>query len=115
MGLQSSFGNGSMLTVAGVVLILSLSVRSLGVLLDPSLLLDVQVAAVAKGAYFQLRRVRQLQPLLEKKDLAIEIHALVRSRLDYCNMHYVGLPLKTTQKLHLVQDAAAWMHDSRFH
>nr|GFC43941.1 hypothetical protein [Tanacetum cinerariifolium] len=71
------------------------------------LLLDSQVAAVARGAFAQLRLVRQLRPYLDRADLATVTHALVTSRLDYCNALYVGLPLKTVRKLQLVQNAAA--------
>lgn len=35
------------------------------------------------------------------------IHALVTSRLDYYNVIYVGIPLKTMWKLQLVQNTAA--------
>lgn len=36
---------------------------------------------------------------LEKCNLAIVIHVLITSELDYCNVVYVGLPVKTVQKL----------------
>ena len=49
----------------------------------------------------------QLRPFLEMSDLATVTHALVTSRLDYCNALYVGLPLKSVRKLQLVQRAAA--------
>ncbi|XP_067320958.1 uncharacterized protein [Anolis sagrei] len=48
-------------------------------------------------------------PALLKSDLATVVHALVTSRLDYCNALYVGLPLKTARKLQLVQRAAAML------
>lgn len=33
------------------------------------------------------------------------VHVPVITRLDYCNVFYVGLPLKRAHKLHLVQNA----------
>ncbi|XP_061466651.1 uncharacterized protein LOC133377174 [Rhineura floridana] len=81
--------------------------QSLGVLLDPLLSLEAQVASVARNAFYQLRLVAQLRPYLDRENLATVIHALVTSRLDYCNALYVGLPLKTVRKLQLVQNAAA--------
>ncbi|XP_061451815.1 uncharacterized protein LOC133369973 [Rhineura floridana] len=90
-----------------VTLPLKEQVRSLGVLLDPSLSLEAQVASVARSAFYQLRLVAQLRPYLDREHLTSVIHALVTSRLDYCNALYVGLPLKTVRKLQLVQNAAA--------
>lgn len=56
---------------------------------------------------FQLRPDRSiiskanlpLHPFLEKKDVVVVIHVLVTSRLNYCNELYMGMPLKTLQKL----------------
>ncbi|XP_061460454.1 uncharacterized protein LOC133373973 [Rhineura floridana] len=83
-----------------VTLPLKEQVRSLGVLLDPSLSLEAQVASVARSAFYQFRLVAQLRPYLDREHL-------VTSRLDYCSALYVGLPLKTVRKLQLVQNAAA--------
>ncbi|XP_061474960.1 small ribosomal subunit protein uS7 isoform X1 [Rhineura floridana] len=88
----------------GVTLPLKEQVRSLGVLFDPSLSLEAQVA---RNAFYHLQLVAQLRPYLDSDDLASVVHALVTSRLDYCNALYVGLPLKTVRKLQLVQNAAA--------
>lgn len=57
--------------------------------------LDKQVVAVATRMYYQLPMVNQLCSYLAKKDLASVTHALVTPRLDYCNVLYMGLPLKT--------------------
>uniref|UniRef100_A0A803TAK2 Reverse transcriptase domain-containing protein n=1 Tax=Anolis carolinensis TaxID=28377 RepID=A0A803TAK2_ANOCA len=91
----------------GVALPLKTQVHSLGVLLDSSLSLEPQVSAVARGAFAPPRLVCQLCPYLGRSDLAMVVHALVTSRLDYCNALYVGLPLKTARKLQLVQRTAA--------
>uniref|UniRef100_A0A803TP95 Reverse transcriptase domain-containing protein n=1 Tax=Anolis carolinensis TaxID=28377 RepID=A0A803TP95_ANOCA len=100
-------GIGLQPVLDGVALPLKTQVRSLGVLLDSSLSLEPQVSAVARGAFAELRLVRQLRPYLGRSDLATVVHALVTSRLDYGNALYVGLPLKTARKLQLVQRAAA--------
>ena len=49
------------------------------------------------SAFHQLRLVAQLCPYLDRDNLASVVHALVTSKLDYCNALYVGLPLKTVQ------------------
>uniref|UniRef100_A0A8C6XGB6 Reverse transcriptase domain-containing protein n=1 Tax=Naja naja TaxID=35670 RepID=A0A8C6XGB6_NAJNA len=79
--------------------------RNLGVLLDSRLKLEEQVGAVARGAFAQVRLVRQLRPYLDRDALRTITQALVVSRLDYCNALYLGLPLCTTRRLQLVQNA----------
>ena len=69
-----------------VTLPLKTHVCSLCVLLDSSLSLDAQVLAVARSAFAQLKLVSQLHLFLEMSDLATVAHALVTSRLDYCNV-----------------------------
>ncbi|KAF7235690.1 Anoctamin-2 [Varanus komodoensis] len=104
----SGFGEGGFdLVLNGATLPLRDKVRSLGVLLDPELSLEAQVTAVARNAFLQLRLINQLCPYLEYDCLATVTHALVTSRLDFCNALYVGLPLKTVRTLQLVQNRAA--------
>ncbi|XP_061490034.1 tRNA-splicing endonuclease subunit Sen15 isoform X1 [Rhineura floridana] len=91
----------------GVKLPLQDQVRSLGVVLDSRLSMEAQISAVSRATWYQLHLIRRLQPYLPVQQLPLVVHALVTSRLDYCNALYVGLPLKTTQKLQLVQNAAA--------
>uniref|UniRef100_A0A803SSM3 Reverse transcriptase domain-containing protein n=1 Tax=Anolis carolinensis TaxID=28377 RepID=A0A803SSM3_ANOCA len=104
---KSDRGIGWQPVLDGVTLPLKAQVRSLGVLLNSGLTLEAQVSAVAGRAFAQLKLVRQLRPYLEKSDLTMVVHALVTSRLDYCNALCVGLPLKTVRKLQLVQSTAA--------
>ncbi|KAF7244380.1 putative RNA-directed DNA polymerase from transposon BS [Varanus komodoensis] len=103
----SGFGEGELnLVLNGVALPLRDKVRSLGVLLDPELSLEAQVTAVARSAFLQLWLIHQLCPYLEYNCLVTVTHALVTSRLDFCNTLYVGLPLKTVRILQLVQNRA---------
>lgn len=81
---------------------LSFTVRNLGVVLDSSLKLDKQVAAVVKTSFYQLRHISKAMPYLRHNDLEKLIHALVTSILDYCNSLYLGLQLSLIQRLQLV-------------
>ncbi|KAF7246312.1 Methyltransferase-like protein 4 [Varanus komodoensis] len=104
----SGFGEGELnLVLNGVALPPRDKVRSLGVLLDSELSLEAQVTTAARSAFLQLRLIHQLRPYLEYDCLATVTHALVTSRLDFCNALYVGLPLKTVRILQLVQNRAA--------
>ncbi|KAF7247673.1 Poly(rC)-binding protein 3, partial [Varanus komodoensis] len=104
----SGFREGDLnLVLNGVALPPRDKVRSLGVLLDPELSLEAQVTTAARSAFLQLRLIHQLRPYLEYDCLATVTHALVTSRLDFCNALYVGLPLKTVRILQLVQNRAA--------
>ncbi|XP_058052641.1 uncharacterized protein LOC131204948 [Ahaetulla prasina] len=95
------------LTVGGELLAPRDRVRNLGVLLDDRLSFEDHLTAVSRRAFHQVRLVRQLRPFLDRDALCTVTHALVTSRLDYCNALYMGLPLKCTRRLQLVQNAAA--------
>ncbi|XP_058026881.1 uncharacterized protein LOC131192082 isoform X2 [Ahaetulla prasina] len=97
-----------LLTVGGESLAPKELVRNLGVLLDARLSLEDHLTAIARGAFHQVRLIRQLRPFLDRDSLCTVTHALVTSRLDYCNALYMGLPLRSTRRLQLVQNAAAW-------
>lgn len=91
----------------GAALLLKAHDHSLMVLWDLALLLDAQVALVTSCACYQLRLIYWRHHLSGKKDIAMVTHAPVKSKLDYCNVFYVGLPLKLVQKLQLMRNAAA--------
>lgn len=82
------------------------SVYSLGVVLDPGLLLDCQIAAMAWGLTTSFTwSTNCLHSFLNKKNLATVTYALVIYQLYSCNVLYMGLILKMT--LQLVQNATA--------
>ncbi|KAF7248518.1 NHP2-like protein 1 [Varanus komodoensis] len=107
VGGSSSWVGDLDLALDRVALPLKNRVCSLGVLLDPKLSLEAQVTAVVRSAFLQLRLVHQLHPYQEEDCLVTVTHTLVTSQLDFCNVLYVGLPLKTVRILQMVQNRAA--------
>ena len=69
--------------------------------------MEAQVTATVKATFLHLYRIKQLVPYLSHPNLTTVIHTTVTPRLDYCNSLYAGLPLKLSQKLQRVQNAAA--------
>lgn len=104
VGSSSVVRSGCMLRLEELRLPTKASVHSLGILWNLGLLLGDQVAAVTRRAYYQ---ICQTCPFLDEKYGALVTHALVTSRLNYGNGLYMGLPLKTTWKLQMMQNVAA--------
>ncbi|XP_077788962.1 uncharacterized protein LOC114600407 [Podarcis muralis] len=100
-------GLGDSLALNGATVPLKEQVCSLGVSLDSQLSIEAQVNSVSRAAVYQLHLVHRLRPYLPADCLARVVHVLDISSLDYCNALFVGLPLKVTQKLQLIQIAAA--------
>ena len=81
--------------------------RNLGVIFDSNLSFNKQVSTVVQSCYFQLRNISKIKSFLSPPDLEKVIHALITSRLDYCNSLYSGLCKKTISRLQLIQNSAA--------
>lgn len=64
---------------------------------------------MVKSSFFQLFPVKasKFEPFLSFHDLERVIHALISSRLDYCNALYVGVSKASLFRLQLVESAAA--------
>ena len=65
------------------------------------------VSRVCQMAYCQLRSIARIRRSITTTACRTIVHALVMSRLDYCNAVLYGLPDAQLQKLQLVQNAAA--------
>lgn len=82
-------------------------VRNLGVLLDRHLNMDVHINSVVSVCYKQLSDIGKIRKLLTKKDTELLVHAVISSRLDYCNSLLYGANKTHINKLQMVQNAAA--------
>jgi len=69
--------------------------------------MEVQVNAVVKKCWAQLRSISKIRKCLDTDSCKTLVHATVTSHLDYCNSLLAGCPWKLLQKLKKVQNAAA--------
>ena len=83
------------------------SVRDLGVIIDSGLTLTTHVSILARTCFYQLQRIRQAKKNLDEDSVKTLVHALVLSRLDYCNSVLANLPEVTLAPLIRVQHSAA--------
>ena len=89
------------------------TVRNLGVIFNCHLRFDKQIGNVARSSFFQLRLLAKVKLFLSRQDLEKAIHALISSRLDYCNALYVGVSQSALSRLQLVQNAASRLLTNR--
>ncbi len=105
------------ITLDGCSVDSSSSVRNLAVLFDSNLSFDCYVSRICKTAFFHLKNISKLRPMLSMSNAEILIHAFMTSRLDYCNALLGGCSAGLIDKLHMVQNAVArvftrtWMYD----
>ena len=86
---------------------LSTTVTNLGVKLDPQLTFANHIKHLYKTCFFHIKNISKLRPFLSFSDAEKLIHALISSRLDYCNSLLIGIPNKNLQKLQFIQNCAA--------
>ena len=93
--------------VCGCIVTPTPYVRDIGVLFDSAMSMAKNVSRVCQMAYCQLRSIARIRRSITTTACRTIVHALVMSRLDYCNAVLYGLPDAQLQKLQLVQNAAA--------
>ncbi len=54
-------------------------------LFDSNLSFDSHVSSICKTALFHLKNISKLKPMLSMSNAEMFIHAVMTSRLDYCN------------------------------
>ncbi len=85
----------------------SSSTRNLGVLFNSYLSFEKHVSSICKTAFFHLKNISKLRPMLSMSNAEKIINAFMTSRLDYCNALLGGCYAHLIKKLQLVQNAAA--------
>ena len=83
------------------------SVRNLGITIDSHLDMHSQVAGLRKSCYYYLSWIKEIRNVLSESDTKALVHALVISRLDYCNSLYYGLPNYLIHDLQMVMNDCA--------
>ncbi len=68
---------------------------------------DSHVSSIFKTAFFHLKSISKLRPMLSMSNAEMLIHAFMTSRLDYCNALLGGYSARLINKLQMVQNAAA--------
>ena len=74
-------------------------VKILGVTLYFTMTLDGQIAATCRSSYMHIRRINTIRQYLTNDTVKTLTQSLVTSRLDYCNIIYNGLPMKSIKRL----------------
>ena len=95
------------LNIDGSIITPSTQVRNLGIILDPTLSFRPHANHITKTAFFHLKNIARLRTSLSFDTTKILIHALITSRLDYCNSILYGSPNTILNKLQYVQNSAA--------
>ena len=80
------------------------SITNLGVIMDQHLKLDMHVNKVFKVCMFHLRNISKIRRFLTTEACKLLIHALVTSRLDYCNSILYACNQSILQHLQLLQN-----------
>jgi hypothetical protein len=88
-------------------LMVSSSVRDLGVILDGELSFDEHITKLTQTCYFHLRRLRTIRRSLSLAALKTLVHSFVCNRIDFCNSAFFGASSSTIDRLQSIMNAAA--------
>ena len=83
------------------------SVRNLGAVFDCNLSMEAHVNNICKTSMYHLKSISHIRKYLSREATEKLIHALVTSRIDYCNSLLSGVTSKLLSKMQRVQNTAA--------
>ena len=88
-------------------------VKNVGVWLDKHMNLDKHINKITSHCYKLLKDIGKIRNLLSRKHAEMLIHAVISSRLDYCNSLFFNMSKQNIYKLQKVQNAAARLIDRK--
>ena len=83
------------------------SVRNIGVVFDNTMSMTNQVTSLCKAAHFHLWNIGRIRKSITYEACEKLIHALITSRLDYCNATLYGITEAQHQRLQKMFNIAA--------
>ncbi|CAJ0923594.1 unnamed protein product [Ranitomeya imitator] len=81
--------------------------RCLGVILDTDLSFKPHIQTLSTSCRLQLKNISRIRTFLNQESAKTLVHALIISRLDYCNLLLCGLPSNTLAPLQSILNSAA--------
>ena len=99
--------NDLSITIGDTVVDCSSQVEDLGVIFDRVLSLRQHVSYTSKTCQFHLRNIGRIRKYIPQDTSVVLVKSLVKSRLDYSNGLFYGLPKCNVSRLQAVQNSAA--------
>lgn len=81
--------------------------KMLGVIFDKHITLTEHISSVCKSIQFHLYNIGRIRKHLTQKSAEQLVHALITTKLDYCNALLIGLPSSLMSRLQRLQNVAA--------
>ena len=82
-------------------------VKNVGVWIDKNLSMTKHINIIVSHCYKILRDISRIKKYLLKEQLECLVHAVITSRLDYCNSLFINISKDNLHKLQKLQNAAA--------
>lgn len=95
------------------VVVRSDPIKNLGVMFDPGMSMNAEVTNIVKAANFHLINISRARRFLTTEATKLAIHALVTSRLDYCNGILIGISNRLLTQLQNIQPTSARLITNR--
>ena len=83
-------------------------VKNVGVWIDKHLSLDIHVSNIVSHCYKILKDIGSIKKFLERCHIEELVHAVIATRVDYCNSLLMNADKKIIQKLQKLQISHDW-------